>query len=307
MSLLSPLSGKKLIPAVFIVSIALLLAASLSQTVESAGDAMRAATQTKARGVIKVQEDQPVKSRRFPNVDIRSTEPQTMTAIANANAGKITQRLQARKAAVDQGLARLRQLSRGAQAKSSPVTGAVEILRSTTGALSGPAPGRNGQDVVRSFINANSDIYGLSSKDIATLKFAGESVSGGNGMRMVRVEQTINGLPVFQSETRFILDAQGRVFRSTGLIMPNAAVGPIDFSGLISAQAALSIAMNSVEIPTDSQKATLTNANIDGTEVEVVANDPNIAGNVEQTRLLPLGSGHPRSRLVASNVHEWFG
>ena len=47
----------------------------------------------------------------------------------------------------------------------------------------------NGADVVRSFISANSDLYGLSSKDIATLKIGGESRSGGSGMRMVRVEQ----------------------------------------------------------------------------------------------------------------------
>ena len=123
------------------------------------------------------------------------------------------------------------------------------------------------------------------------MKFSGESVSG-SGMRMVRVEQTVNGLPVFQSETRFILDAQGRVFRSTGLIIPNATTGPLDFGGLISAQAALSAAMNSVEIQTDTEKATLANANIDGTEVEVVANDPNIAGNVTSKLVyFPLAPG----------------
>ena len=90
---------------------------------------------------------------------------------------------------------------------------------------------------MRSFIGANSDIYGLSSKEIARLKFHGESVSGGSGMRMVRVEQTVNGLPVFQSETRFILDVRERVFRSTGLIFPNCHSRQArDFDGLISAE-----------------------------------------------------------------------
>ena len=200
-------------------------------------------------------------------------------------------RLQARKTSVDQALVRLRTFSRGAQAKSSPLTGAVEVLRSTTGALSGPATGRNGADIVRSFISANSDLYGLSSKDIATLKFTGESISG-SGMRMVRVEQTVNGLPVFQSETRFILDPQGRVLRSTGLIIPNATAGRLEFGGLISAEAALSAAMNSIGIPTDTEKATLTSANIDGTEVEVLANNPNIAGTVASKLVyFPLAPG----------------
>ncbi len=292
MSLLSPLFNKKPIPLVLVAAIALFLAASLSQTVESAGDMMRSSTQMKGKGVTISQEEQTAKSRRFPNLDIRVTEPKTMSGIAAANASSITKQLQARKTAVDQGLARLRTLSRGAQAKSSPLTGAVEVLRSTTGALSGPAPGRNGADIVRSFISANSDIYGLSSKDIASLRFIGESYSSGNGMRMVRVEQTVNGLPIFESETRFILDAQGRVFRSTGLIIPSVKADPVEFEGLLSAPAALSIAMSSVDIQTDTEKASLENANADGTEVQVVANNPNISGNVTSKLVyFPLAPG----------------
>jgi len=292
MSLLSPLFNKKPIPLVLVAAIALFLAASLSQTVESAGDMMRSSTQMKGKGVTISQEEQTAKSRRFPNLDIRVTEPKTMSDIAAANASSINKQLQARKTAVDQGLARLRTLSRGAQAKSSPLTGAVEVLRSTTGALSGPAPGRNGADIVRSFISANSDIYGLSSKDIASLRFIGESYSSGNGMRMVRVEQTVNGLPIFESETRFILDAQGRVFRSTGLIIPSVKADPVEFEGLLSAPAALSIAMSSVDIQTDTEKASLENANADGTEVQVVANNPNISGNVTSKLVyFPLAPG----------------
>ena len=292
MSYLSPLFTKKRIPLVFVIAIAILLAASLSQKVESAGDKLRASTQTKGRASTINQEDQATKSRRFPNLDVRATEPKMMAEIAAANASSISQRLQARKTSVEQGLARLRTFSRGAQAKSSPLTGAVEVLRSTTGALSGPAPGRNGADIVRSFITANSDVYGLSSKDIGSLRFLGESVSGGNGMRMVRVEQTVNGLSVFQSETRFILDSQGRVFRSTGLIIPSIKADPIEFESLMSAQAAMSIAMGSINLQTDTDQATITNANVDGTEVEVVSNNPNIAGNVTSKLVyFPLAPG----------------
>jgi hypothetical protein len=89
----------------------------------------------------------------------------------------------------------------------SPLTGAVEVLRNTRGALSGPAPGRSGEEIVRSFVRANGAVYGLARADVATLNFLGESVSPGSGMRMIGVEQVVNGLPLFQSETRFILDA----------------------------------------------------------------------------------------------------
>src|ERR1051326_7210279 len=293
MSLLPPLRTTKTITLILVAAIAFLLAASLSQPVESAGGAMRSSTSKKGKGgVIRIPEQQPLKSRRFPNVDIRTTEPKTMSEIAAANAGSITEHLQARNNSVAQAMTRLRKFSRGVQAKSSPVTGAVEVLRTTTGALSGPASGREAQDIVHSFISANSDLYGLSSKDIATLKFSGESISGSSGMRMVRVEQTVNDLPIFQSETRFILDAQGRVVRSTGWIIPNPTAGAIEFAELISAEAALASAMNSVDIQIDTQKATLTNANIDGTEVEIVANDPNVSGNVTSKLVyFPLAPG----------------
>ncbi len=292
MSFLYPLSNKKLILPVLVIAIALLLTASLSQIVESAGNRTQSPTQKGKVAISKPQEEQTTKSKRFPNLDIRSTEPKTMADIATANATNITKRLQDRNTAVNQGLARLKTFSRGAQAKASPITGAVEVLRSTTGALSGPSFGRSAQDIVRSFISANSDIYGLSSKEIAALKFSGESISGGSGMRMVKVEQIVNGLPIFQSETRFILDAQGRVFRSTGLLIPNPTTDSLDFDGLISAQAALGAAMYSVDIQTETEKATLTNANVDGTEVEVVANNPNIAGNVASKLVyFPLAPG----------------
>jgi hypothetical protein len=47
-------------------------------------------------------------------------------------------------------------------------------------------------------------------------------------------------------------------------MIPNATAGPIDFGGLITAQAALGVAMYSVDIQTETEKATLANANTDG-------------------------------------------
>ncbi|HEU4509008.1 MAG TPA: M36 family metallopeptidase [Pyrinomonadaceae bacterium] len=272
---LPSLASRKPLFTVSVISIALLLAATISQPVESA------ATQERAK-----------KPRRYPNLDVRVTDPQTMSNIARTNASNITQRLQARKTAVENAIARLKTFSRGAHAKSSPLTGAVEVLRSTTGALTAPAPGRNGEDIVRGFIRNNSDLYGLSPNDIAGLRISGESVSGGSGMRMVRVEQTVNGRPVFQSDTRFILDGEGRVIRSTGLIVPDTSAVSPDFARLISAQAALGVAMKSVDIEIETSQATIANRNADGTEVEIVSKNANIAGSVTSKLVyFPLAPG----------------
>ena len=101
-------------------------------------------------------------------------------------------------------------------------------------------------------------------------------------MRMVRVEQVVNGLPVFQSETRFILDANGRVFRSTGLLIPDAtATAPeVSVNDVIPAQEALARAMAKVGITLDASRAIISDMNADGTSVELVADNEHVTGDV---------------------------
>ena len=305
----SGLTSRKVLLGVLFIAVALLMSVPMSRPVESAGRSAGRRTP----GPAKVQrptleKGEPVaKTRRYPNMDIRVTEPSTVAQMVAPNSASIVKQVQARKQAVAQGLSRLRIDSRGVEARLSPLTGAVEVLRSTTGALSEAAPGRNGDGIVLTFIRDNSGLYGLTRNDLLALRVIGESVSQGSGMRMVRVEQVVKGLPVFQSETRFILDANGRVFRSTGLIIPNAdATAPSpNLSELMSAQEALVRAMASVDIPMDAAGATLTNTNVTGTETEVIANNEGIAGNVtQQAGLLPSRPGHLGPCLVASDIHQ---
>ena len=44
-----------------------------------------------------------------------------------------------------------------------------------------------------------------------------------NGLRMVRVDQAFYGVPVFQSDSRFLLDREGRLVRTVGTLVPGAA------------------------------------------------------------------------------------
>lgn len=218
----------------------------------------------------------------YPNLDVRVSERGTLAQMIGTNAPAVTSRAQAQATTIQKELARLRAGLPGVDAKISPLTVAVEVLRNTRGSLSGPAPGQSGVDIVRAFVKANGALYGLSNADIATLSFLGESVSQGSGMRMVRVEQVVNGLPVFQSETRFILDANGRVFRSTGLLIPDAtATAPeVSVNGVMPAQEALSGAMAKVGINLDASRATVSDMNADGTSVALAANNEHVTGDV---------------------------
>ena len=232
------------------------------------------------------------KQDKYPNLDVRVSERGTLEQLVASNAAAVSKRTQAQAQAIRAEATRLSERTPGLQARLSPVTGAVEILRNTRGALSAAAPGLSGEEIVRSFISTHAALYGLSRSNLAGLNFLGESVSRGSGMRMVRVVQTVNGLSVFQSETRFILDADGRVFRSTGLLIPNASAPALNVAELLSAQEALARSMATVGIDLDVPSASLTETNGEGTRAKVIANDARITGEVASELVyFPLAPG----------------
>jgi uncharacterized repeat protein (TIGR01451 family) len=124
--------------------------------------------------------------------------------------------------------AELRRSMPGLDLKLSQTTGGPSEVRNRRGSLTPAAPGRGSEDIVRQFLADQGKIYGLSAADLADLTVLGDSPGGRSGLRMLRMEQRIGGRPVFQSETRFILDRDGRLVSSLGLMVPNArALAPV--------------------------------------------------------------------------------
>jgi uncharacterized repeat protein (TIGR01451 family) len=109
----------------------------------------------------------------------------------------------------------------GLEVRLSNVTGAPEMVGNKRGALTAANPGRS-EDIVRGFLTRNGALYGLSADDLRDLVPLGDSPGGGSHLRMLRMEQQIDGLPVFQSETRFLLDRDGRLLSTLGLMVPHA-------------------------------------------------------------------------------------
>jgi uncharacterized repeat protein (TIGR01451 family) len=200
--------------------------------------------------------------------------------------------LRAQISAMQSALAALRTSAPGATARFSSITVAPEIVAGDGGALSAAVPGQPGFDIVRAFLHANRALYGLTDAEIDALSFLGESVSPRNGMRMVRVEQRVNTRPVFQSESRFILDRSGRVWRSLGLLMPNAAAAALNLPGVLTAPQALAKAMQTVGLPLDATRMSVTGTSANGTVTQVMANDPRIKGKVQSDIVyFPVGPG----------------
>ncbi len=160
----------------------------------------------------------------------------------------------------------------------SKLTGSTETVESKSGALTDPAPGRDGIEIVRGFIRSNAEIYGVNSREVDNMRFIGESVSP-SGLRMVRFEQIVNGIPVFQSETRAILAEDGRLVRTLGLMVGGSEFAD-PLTDLISPKEALGAAMESVGMTLDSSQMSVTNTDQEGITAVVTSSNRRIRGEV---------------------------
>jgi len=230
--------------------------------------------------------------RAAKNMDVRVMSPSAALSIAGKTSAQLKSHVQAQAPVVARAINVLKARVPGAVVTISPITGSVEVVRSS-GTLTNAAPGQSGFDIVRSFLTENSALYGLSSGDLAQVHFIGESNSPGSGLRMVRVEQMVNGRPVFQSETRVTMDRDGRIVRTVGLLVPDASGSSVALSGLIPAEKALVSAMSSVGIVVDEVQMSRQKETGDGLKLELaVRNDEAVAGNVaSQIVYFPIAPG----------------
>jgi hypothetical protein len=207
----------------------------------------------------------------------------------HSSSASVQQARAVRAQAIKTGRARLRAAAPGAEITASPLTGGAEMVKNDRGTLTGGAPGRPGLDIVLDFLRTHPDVYGLIAGEINALHFIGESVSRVTGIRMVRVEQRINGLPVFQSETRFVLDRDGRLIRSVGALVPGASARALTASPGISADRALEASMASVGIAIDRSRVLLKGV---GSDIVVAPDDSRIRDGVKsQLVYFPMAPG----------------
>lgn len=175
--------------------------------------------------------------------------------------------------------------------KVSSLTGAPTLVRNRAGALTGPAAGRT-EDIVRGFVGRYSSLYGLSAADLGDLYVVGDSAGGASGLRMLRMEQRIDGRPVFQSETRFLVTRDGRLAGSVGRMVPQAraAAAAVSTTNLVTAPVAVTRLLASVGKTADPAAFTLVGETPGGTQFAEDADY--VAGPVTAKQVLfPLAPG----------------
>lgn len=111
----------------------------------------------------------------------------------------------------------------GAQVTRSLASAGVATVSRRSGALTAAAVGVSSERVARDFLAAHRNLYGLDGADLDALVVVGDSPGGPSGLRLLRMEQRIDGVPVFESETRFVIDRDGRLWRTLGALVPGAA------------------------------------------------------------------------------------
>lgn len=196
----------------------------------------------------------------------------------------------------------------GLEVRLSGLTAGAELVSNKRGALTNASSQRN-ENIVRGFLSQNGALYGLSAGDVNDLVVLGDSSGGRSGLRMLRMEQRIDGRPVFQSETRFILDRNGRLISSAGRMVPHArSIVPTIGSTLTPTQAV--VRLMAAEGKTVSAAA-LSLPPASGEWLKVEESDDYIAGTISARQVLfPLGPGQlvPAWALVVftEGENDWY-
>ena len=210
--------------------------------------------------------------------------------------------------AIDDSLARMKKANPTTEVTVSPLTGTVEVLKSSK-TLTGPSFGRDAEDIGRDFLNANKEFYGMDGDDLANLHYTGESVNEISGLRLAIFEQAVNNRPVFQGEVKLSIDREGRIIQSLSNLAPYASRRASPLMNLISPEEALERTMKSVEVMLEAA-AMSSVKQPGGLDAEIMVADNRIAGKVESKIVyFPVAPGliiPAWSQTIFGDKADWY-
>jgi len=120
----------------------------------------------------------------------------------------------------------------------------------------------------------------------------GDSAGGDSGLRMLRIEQQIDGRPVFQSESRFLLARDGRLAKYVGQLMPHArSFAPVVDAASLMTPAQAIVKLLAFEGRTASTASFTVSNETDG-RIKLAETDDYVAGEISARQVLfPLSPG----------------
>jgi uncharacterized repeat protein (TIGR01451 family) len=224
-------------------------------------------------------------------VNLRDAWARALTARPGARETGLT-RARSATTGVASAVAALRSSLPALDVKLSNLTGAPTLVRNRKGALTAAAPGQSTEAIVRAYLGRHASLYGLSTADLGDLVVVGDSAGGKSGLRMLRMEQRIDGRAIFQSETRFLVTRDGRLVGTLGQMVPQArSTAPVvDPSRLLTPAAAVTRLLASVGHAAAPASFTVAAETPAGTRL--AESDDHVAGPVTARPVLfPLAPG----------------
>src|SRR5260221_4528427 len=166
--------------------------------------------------------DASAQERKIPHFDIRIDESESSRAVvdgfraAGARSAKAAPAARSTMAAAQSKLAAS---VPGLKVEPSAVLGSPETVSATAGAgmLTGPSANKP-EAVVRGFVSANAGLFGLTKTQATQLKTAATYANPSGNLSWVHLQQTLNGIPVFQGTLCAALRKDGAIARTTGAL-----------------------------------------------------------------------------------------
>jgi len=145
------------------------------------------------------------------------------------------------------GIAALEAALPGIVVEPSPVLHGVEIVSAMPGTPFLSPPSDDRVATLRAFLTQHARAFGLSPAQVADLTVVSDSVNPAGNMAWTELEQSFNGIPVFQGLVRGGFTAKGELARTTGVLAAGIDASSLATTPPVSGAQAVVLAARSVD------------------------------------------------------------
>src|SRR5262245_13058091 len=124
------------------------------------------------------------------------------------------------------------------------------------------------ENIVRSFMNENPDLFGMSPKQVARLRKTADYANPNGRLSWLRMEQRWNGMKVFQGEAAAAVTADGGMVRMMGGLGAAPEEQELEPAPSVSAAAAVVAAAASLDVALTESELTVKKSSPDGRTVD---------------------------------------
>src|SRR5687767_6231620 len=203
------------------------------------------------------------------NYDIRSTRNKAgqlkREQLQKRNTPEQNEKRASREQRMKSASARLAAQLEGVRVMESELIDAPEVVGIASGRRKlTPRSGEAHDKIVRRFLEANEDLYGLSARQVARLHKTSEYTNPSGSLSWVSLEQRINDIPVFQGELRAALTSGGELVQTTGTLAPEVVEKGLKSKGNLPPAEAIARAAETIGVSVNPGDLTLKESSPDG-------------------------------------------